>query len=125
MGIITCLRQFRVTGYAVFDLAAAFLGMFLLSPVLSKLSRKTGLEIPRLNWLYLTLPAGVATHLITGKITPLTKNFINPGAHYILKIVILGSLFLGLRNIKRVNGAPEAQKPVIGNTPGPASHKSE
>jgi len=56
METITWLRQFRVTGYAVFDLAAAFLGMFLLSPVLSKLFRKMGLEIPRINWVCLTLP---------------------------------------------------------------------
>jgi len=101
METITYLRQFRVTGYAVFDFGAAFLGMFLLSPVLSKLFRKIGLEIPGINWLYLTLPIGIAAHLISGEITPLTKNFINPHGYYILKITITGLLFLGLRNIKR------------------------
>jgi len=103
MDAITYLRQFRLTGYAVFDFAAAFLGVFLLSPFLSKLSRKIGLEIPKRNWLYLTLPLGVGAHLISGKITPLTKDFLDPHGHYILKIVIIGSLVPGLMNIKRVN----------------------
>jgi len=116
MEIIAYLRQFRIAGYAVFDFAAAFLGIFLLSPVLSKLSRKLGLEIPKLNWLYLTLPLGVATHLIIGKITPLTKDFIDIHDHYILKTIVIGLSVLGLRNIKRVSGTPEAPKPVSGNT---------
>jgi len=100
---ITYLRQFRITGYAVFDFAAAFLGIFLLSPVLSKLAGKAGLEIPKINWLYLTLPIGTATHLLTGNITPLTKNFIELRGHYGLKAVMIGLVFLGLRNIKRAN----------------------
>lgn len=103
METITYLRQFRIAGYAVFDFAAAFLGIFLLSPILSKLARKTGLEIPKRNWLYLTLPIGIATHLFIGNITPLTKNLIDIHGHYFLKAVIIGLLLLGLRNIKRVN----------------------
>ena len=106
MDSITYLRQFRLTGYAVFDFAAAFLGIFLLSPVLSKLARKTGLEIPRTNWLYLTLPIGIVTHLMIGKITPLTKNFIDIHGHYFLKAVMIGLTLLGLRNIKRVGRRP-------------------
>ena len=107
MEIIIYLRQFRFSGYAVFDFVASFLGIFLLSPLLSILFKKIGLEIPKLNWLYLTLPIGIVTHLAIGKLTPLTGNFINPHDHYILKIVIIGLLFLGLRNIKRVKGSPE------------------
>ncbi len=101
MDAINYLRQFRVTGYAVFDFAAAFLGIFLLSPVLSKLFRKTGLEIPRINWLYLTLPIGIATHLVIGKVTPFTKNFIDIRGHYFLKLIVVGLTLLGLRNIRR------------------------
>ncbi len=106
MDAITYLRQFRFTGYAVFDFAAAFLGLFLLSPVLSKLAGKAGLEIPRINWLYLTLPIGISTHLLIGNITPLTKNFIDLRGHYVLKTVMIGLVYLGLRNIKRANRRP-------------------
>ncbi len=102
METIGYLRHFRVAGYAVFDFAASFLGVFLLSPLLSRLFRKTGLEIPKLNWLYLTLPMGFAAHLVIGKITPLTKDLIDLHGHYILKVLMIGLLFLGLRNIKRV-----------------------
>jgi hypothetical protein len=103
METVSYLRQFRVAGYAIFDLAAAFLGILLLSPHLSRLFRKAGLVIPRSNWLYLTLPIGIVTHLVIGKITPLTKDFLDLHGHYILKILMLGALFLGLRNIRRVN----------------------
>jgi hypothetical protein len=111
MEMIGYLRQFRITGYAVFDFAAAFLGIFLLSPLLSGLSAKAGLEIPKLNWLYLTLPISIVTHLVFGNHTPLTENFIDPGGHYILKAVIIFSLVLGLRNIKRVSGAAGKNRP--------------
>ncbi|MDO8805028.1 MAG: hypothetical protein Q7R35_11400 [Elusimicrobiota bacterium] len=83
------------------------------------------MEIPKLNWLYLTLPLGVAAHLIIGKITPLTKDFIDPHDHYILKIVIIGLSVLGLRNIKRVSGTPETPKSVFGNTTEQARKKYE
>jgi len=125
METINNLRQFRIADYAVFDLAAAFSGMFLLSPLLSRLARKTGLEIPKINWLYLTLPIGIAAHLIIGQATPLTKNFLEPHGYYILKIVMIGLSFLGLRNIKRVSGTPETPKPVSGNTAGHTRQKYE
>jgi hypothetical protein len=99
METITSLRRYRFSGYAIFDFAAAFLGIILLSPILSKMFRKIGLEIPKINWLYLTLPISIITHLVFGNLTPLTKDFIDLGDHYILKIGIIGSLVLGLRNV--------------------------
>ena len=100
---ISFLRQFRIGDYAIFDLGVAFLGMALLAPLLSWLFRKLfKLEIPKKNWVILTLPIGIATHLITGPITPMTRNFIDPNGHYFLKIIILGLLYLGLRNIKKI-----------------------
>ncbi|MFZ2960921.1 MAG: hypothetical protein WA705_28920 [Candidatus Ozemobacteraceae bacterium] len=110
METISYLRQFRLSGYAVFDFAAAFLGIFLFSPFLSKLFRKIGLEIPKLSWVYFTLPMSVLTHLIIGNITPLTKNFIDLYDHYLLKIVIIGLSVLGLRKIRRVSGTPGSPK---------------
>jgi len=50
---------------------------------------------------------GIVTHLVIGKITPLTKDFIDLHGHCILKVLMIGLLFLGLRNIKRVNSTPK------------------
>jgi len=102
MDTITFLRQFRIGEYAIFDLAISFLGIYLLAPLLSKLFRKMGIEIPKLNWLFFVLPLAIVAHLIFGTITSMTGNFIDLNGHYILKIVIIGSFILGLRNIKRI-----------------------
>lgn len=74
--------------------------MFLLGPLLSKLCRKAGLEIPKLNWLYLTLPLDIVTHFPIGKITPLTKNFIDADAHYAVKLVVIAFLVIGYKKYK-------------------------
>lgn len=97
---IEFLRQFRFNEYAIFDFAAAFLGIYLLSPLLSKIFLKIKVDIPKNNWLFLTLPIGIIAHLLVGKITPMTEDFINTNDHYILKILILILLILGLKGIK-------------------------
>ncbi len=99
---IEFLRQFRFSGYAIFDFIAAFLGIYLLSPLLSKLFLKLRLDIPKKNWLFLTLPIGVLSHLAIGNITPMTRDFLDLGGHYILKILIVGLLFFGIKGIKVV-----------------------
>lgn len=100
---IEFLRQFRVGEYAIFDFVVAFLGIWLLSPLLSKIFRKVGLEIPKKNWIFLTLPIGIVSHILTGHITPMTRDFIDPSGHYILKIIIMVLFILGMRGIKRSN----------------------
>ncbi|MFA6194829.1 MAG: hypothetical protein WC719_03750 [Patescibacteria group bacterium] len=100
MTTLEFLRQFRIGGYAVFDLVVAFLGIYLLSPLLSKVFLKIRISIPKINWVFLTLPLGILTHLLVGRITPMTKNFLDMHGHYFLKILILGLLFFGLRGIK-------------------------
>lgn len=99
---IEFLRQFRFSGYAIFDIFAAFLGIYLLAPLLSKLFLKINLNVPRKNWIFLTLPIGILSHLSVGKITPMTADFLNLQNHYILKIIIFILLFFGLKNIKIV-----------------------
>ena len=94
------LRQFRIGGYATFDLAVSFVGIYLLSPLLSKLFLKFRIEIPKRNWLLLTLPIGILVHLLTGNMTLMTKDFLDIHSHYVLKILILGLLILGIRGIK-------------------------
>ncbi len=102
MNTLEYLRQFRIGEYAIFDFAVSFLGIYLLSPLLSRLFLKLRIKIPKQNWLFLTLPLSILTHLLIGTITPMTANFLDTGGHYILKIVIIGLCFFGIRGIKRV-----------------------
>ncbi|HPN54958.1 MAG TPA: hypothetical protein PLB52_03450 [Candidatus Moranbacteria bacterium] len=106
---IEYLRQFRFLGYAIFDFLVVFIGMYLLAPLLSKLFLKIRINIPKKNWLFLALPIGIVVHLLVGKITPMTRDFINLHDHYILKIIIICLLILGLRGIKMV---PETTKKI-------------
>jgi len=99
---IEFLRQFRFGGYAIFDFTAVFLGMYLLSPLLSKIFLKLRIDIPKKNWLFLALPIGILAHLIVGNITPMTRNFFDVHGHYILKVLIICLLFFGLKRIKIV-----------------------
>ncbi|NVN96831.1 hypothetical protein HXX01_01130 [Candidatus Nomurabacteria bacterium] len=101
MTTLEFLRSFHFFGYAIFDLSLSFIGMYLLSGSLSKLFRKINIEIPKINWVYLTLPIGILVHIIVGTYTPMAKDFRNLNSHYILKIVILVFLFLGFKGIRR------------------------
>ncbi len=100
MTTIEFLRQFRFGDYAFFDLIVSFLGMYLLSPFLSKIFLKIKIDIPKINWIFLTLPIGLLVHILTGNMTSMTKNFVNIQDHYILKVLILVLVVLGLRGIK-------------------------
>lgn len=97
---IEYLRQFRVFNYAIFDLTLALVVMILLAPVLSYLFKKIRLDIPKKNWVWLTLPISILTHIIIGNITPMTKNFLDLHGQYILKVVIVAFLIPGLYHIK-------------------------
>lgn len=99
---IDFLRQFRVGGFAIFDFATAFLGMLALSPLLTWLFRKVGIAIPKRNWIFLTLPIGIVVHLLIGRKTPITQEFLDLGSHYLLKAIILILFILGLTGIKRI-----------------------
>jgi hypothetical protein len=94
------LRHFKIFEFAIFDLVASLIGIYLLSPLLSKIFRKINIDIPKINWVFLTLPIGILIHLIVGTITPMTKYFIDINSHYFLKIFIIGLIILGLRGIK-------------------------
>jgi len=102
---IEYLRSFRIFEYAIFDLVASFLGIFLLSPLLTKLFRLVNLEIPTSSWMYLTLPMSILIHIAVGNYTKMTTNFIDLNSNYVLKIFILILLVLGLKGIKFVHGS--------------------
>lgn len=98
---IETLRQYRVGGYALFDLSISFLGIYLLSPFLSKVLRKLGWEIPRSSWLMLTLPIGILVHLLTGTETLMTKNFMDPQGQVLLKLFIIGLFVMGIKGVQK------------------------
>ena len=52
MTTIELLRQYRLGGYAIFDFAISYLGIWLLSPLLTRLFKKIRLDIPKINWLF-------------------------------------------------------------------------
>lgn len=84
------------------DTALSFVAVCFLAPYLSKGCRKLGLEVPKAAWLYLTIPLSVLAHWIVGTLTPLTRNFLDPQGHIIVKIVILVLLVLGLKDIRLI-----------------------
>jgi len=102
MNPIEFLRQFRVGEYAVFDMVAAFGGMYLLAPWLSRLLLRLGIVFPKLNFVILALPIGILVHVLVGSMTPMTKAFLDPGGHYTIKIVSMVLLILGCRGVKGV-----------------------
>lgn len=97
---IEYLRSFKIGQYAVLDIAVSFLGIYIISPLLSKLFRVFKIEIPKISWLYFTLPIGIIFHLIFGQITPMTQYILDFKNNIPLTIFILVLFILGIKNIK-------------------------
>ncbi len=112
MGFIEVLRQFRVGTFSVFDFVTAYLGIFILALILSKLFPKINTHIPMSSWVWLTLPIGVVVHLILQIDSPLIKMLFDLNGSYLVKIVLLFMLFMGFRGIKfkNVTNPPQSIK---------------
>lgn len=102
MNPIDYLRTFRIGGYAIFDFAVSFLGMLLLAPLLSWLCKKIGIIVPKQNWVILTLPISIVAHLLIGRMTPFTQQFLDPNGHYFVKLIVVGCCIWGVMGIKKV-----------------------
>lgn len=76
---IEYLRQFRIGQFAIFDSATAYVGILILSPILSWLMSRLHLNIPIVSWLWFTLPLSVIFHMVFQQSTPLMKILANPG----------------------------------------------
>lgn len=100
MNFIDFLRQFRIGPFAIFDTALAYVGIFFVAPLLTKLFSRFHLNISRTAWLWLTLPIAVIFHLVFRQSTPFMKMFLDLNGFYIAKIILLSMLYMGLRNIK-------------------------
>jgi hypothetical protein len=96
------LRSFRIFSYAIFDLSISYLGVLLISPLLTKLFLKFGILVPVWSWLLLTLPIGILFHLLFGQQTQMTKDLFNPQGFYILKFLMISMIFLAVLFMKKV-----------------------
>lgn len=101
MTTLEFLRQYRIAGYAWFDLIVSFIGIYFLAPLLTQLFLKFKIKIPRISWMFFTLPLSIIIHLLTKNITPMTRNFLDMNGHYVLKIFIVCLFILGVMNIKK------------------------
>lgn len=102
MSIMEFLRQFRIGKIALFDLTLAYVGIYFLSPWLTKLAKKINLSIGRKEWLWLTLPIGVITHLLIGQETALNKMLFNINGNYLSKIILIFMIYMGLRGVRKI-----------------------
>lgn len=91
------LRSFRFNNFSVFDFASAYLGIYLLVPLLNKIISLTHRQLSRMQWMLLVLPISIIFHLATANLTPLTKMAIDPNGGYLLKTVLIIMLYFGLR----------------------------
>lgn len=98
---IETLRSYRIGPFTIFDFAISYIIVFLIAPLLVKISKKLNFPISTTQWLWLVLPIGVLSHLIVGNITPLTKMFIDPNGNFLVKAIVLFMTYMGLRRVKK------------------------
>ncbi len=98
---IATLRSFRIGPFTVFDFAIAYVAIYFLAPYLSRIFSYAHISVTRAQWLWLTLPIAVATHIVFQIDTPLTRMILDPSGHYIEKLVILAMLVIGVSHRPR------------------------
>ena len=102
MDYITFLRQPKIGSLAIFDLTITYLGIFLISPILTKLFSIFHLNISRSSWLWLTLPISIIFHLIFNQKTALMKILLDPlqFQFYLMVAILLFMSYMGLKSIR-------------------------
>ena len=98
---IETLRQFRIGPFAIFDFAISYLIVFLISPILVKISKKLKFPISKTQWLWLVIPFSILSHIVSGEMTPLTQMFIKPNDYYMVKIIVVFMTYIGLRRERK------------------------
>ena len=98
---IEYLRQFRIGPFTIFDTVSAYLGIFLLAPILLWLFSKVNLKIPVVFWVWLTMPISVLFHALFSQSTPVVKILSDPNQpqFYIVLLALLTMAYMGLRKI--------------------------
>ncbi len=98
MDTITLLRQFRIGPFALFDTVLSYVGVLLLSPLLSKLFAFLHISIPKTSWLWWTLPLSVVFHLLFNQRTPLIEILSQPLGFVVVGTILVLMLYMGVRN---------------------------
>jgi hypothetical protein len=98
------LRNFRIGPFTLFDTTFAYLGVLILSPILTRLALKISLKIPTASWLWFTLPLSVFFHILFGQKTPLVKILSDPESFqfYIALFVLLAMSYFGISKVKKL-----------------------
>lgn len=91
------LRSFRIGEFAIFDFTLAYLGVYLLVPMLNKIILPTKRQLTHFQWLLLVLPLSIFIHLLSNNITPLTRMALDPNGEYGLKILLALMLYFGIK----------------------------
>jgi hypothetical protein len=95
------LRQFKIGPFAVFDTVTAYLGVFLIAPLLTKLFSKMNIIISRAGWIWLTLPISVLFHLVFRQNTPFMKMLLDQRYLFIPVIMLIGMFYMGVIHSKK------------------------
>lgn len=99
---ITKLRLYRIGSFAIFDTVIAYLGVLILSPLLTWLFSKIHVYISIISWLWLTLPISVIFHLAFRQNTPLMKILSDTSQYqfYLIVVVLVFMTIMGLKDIR-------------------------
>lgn len=105
---LTDLRQYRIGPFAIFDTVTAYLGILILSPLLTWLFSKIHRHVPLASWLWLTIPISVIFHLIFAQNTPLMTMLSDPYKveFYLVLIVLALMTYMGLSAVKSLPQHP-------------------
>jgi len=68
--------------------------VYFIAPYLSKLFALAGIKINREQWLWLTLPVALTTHLLFGINTAFTEMILDPYGGWIAKVVVVFMLLM-------------------------------
>jgi hypothetical protein len=99
MDTFQLLRQYRIGPFTVFDSGTAFLGVGLLSPVLSWAFRKLHIAISFLDWMLLTFPLSVLFHIIFHQNTPLMRMLFGPDKSVPAILAVAAMVLVGFGHI--------------------------
>lgn len=98
MDYIALLRQFRIGPFAVFDTVLGYIGILILSPLLTKLFAQIQVRIPWSSWLWWMLPISVVFHLLFRQHTPLIQTLSQAPGFLVVSAMLLFMTFMGARN---------------------------
>ena len=101
MDYLQILRQFKIGPFAVFDTVIAYLGVFLIAPLLTKLFSKMNIIISRTGWMWLTLPISVLFHLVFRQNTPFMKTLLDQRYFFIPVIILIGMFYMAVKHSKK------------------------